>query len=335
MRGVLTSTAKQLAAWQMPSGSPREKRPIPEELIPLFSRIAKAITEFGFDLQGGLVAEDRFKNGIISLAAFKETIGLLPLTIPAPQLDKLVALYCDDTTGMVYYESFCKDIRDLGRVPDVRRHEDSEEEAVSHRAARLSEAIENLPEQVARIIVRLREFTKSHGISLIELFKHADKLNTGAVSRISLNHVLSSSIVSVSSNDLELLVTSFRDVDRPEQVNYLKLCRAVESEDAVPSTNDIGKIPISQGEEAEVANLVHRLDDLMRGKRYSFAKLFQDQQPGLIPQTEFRHKIEEVARLRLSRYEWYLILKKYKANVRGDLDWQQFCQDARKPIRIF
>jgi hypothetical protein len=152
---------------------------------------------------------------------------------------------------------------------------------------------------------------------------------------VNLNLVLSSSIVSVSSGDLELLVTCFRDVDRPEQVNYLKLCRAVESEEAVPSTNGIGKMPISQAEEADVANLVHRLGDVMHGKRYPFARLFQNQQPGLIPHKEFRHLVEEVARLRLSGYEWYLILKKYKANVRGDLDWQQFCEDAEKQIRFF
>jgi hypothetical protein len=147
--------------------------------------------------------------------------------------------------------------------------------------------------------------------------------------------VLGSSIVSVPSDDLELLITYFRDVEWPDQVNYLRLCRAVESEEAVPSTTDMGKIPISQGQEAEVANIVHRLDAVMRGKRSSFTKLFQGQQPGLISQQEFRHKIEEVAGLRLSGPEWYLVLKKYKANMKGDMDWQQFCEDAQKPIRLY
>jgi Ca2+-binding EF-hand superfamily protein len=335
MRDLLTSTTKQLTASQMHSGSPRQKRPIPGELIPLFSRIAKAVSEFRFDLRGELLAEDRFKNGTISRTAFKHIINLLPLAIPPTQLDTLAAFYCDETTGRAYYESFCNDIKEFGKAPDVRRDEPSEEEPVSRRTVRQSEPIENIPEEVARIIVRLREFTKSRGISLLELFSNVDKRNTGAVSRVNLNKVLSSSIVSVSSADLELLVTYFRDVDVPGQVNYLKLCRAVESEEAVPSPTDIGRVPISQGEEAEVANIVHRLDDVVRGKRYSFTKLFQDQQPGVIPQSVFRHKIEEVAQLRLSGHEWYLLLRKYKANMRGDVDWQQFCEDAHKPIRLF
>jgi Ca2+-binding EF-hand superfamily protein len=333
---VLKTSHRSLNLYPPPhanGSTPRDSQGVPERLVPLIGSIAKTAEQFGWDARAELVIFDQFKRGTIPRTAFKETISLLPLKLPPALLDELIDLYLDSTSGRIQYQTFCDDLETINYEPPIP--DEPELEAIEPRSLRFVGDVGDVPENLRPVLDRLRNFVRSHAFRLIELFKTIDKLNIGSVTSDGLACVLTGSIIHVSSEEFNALKDWLQDPHRPEQINYLKLCHALESENEIPSSEGIGTLAISQADDAEVANLVHRMGVVIRGKRSTFSRVFQGISSKLIPEQQFRQKLMDLAHFSLKPAEWRLLLKKYKANVRGDIIWKQFCDDSEKPFQIY
>ena len=338
MREVLNTSAKATPLYsteELAITSPRKPIQVPDHLIPLYGQIKQALENFGFDLSGELLSHDKFKKGVVARNIFKQTIDLLPLAIDPTLLDELTLIYVHEDPTLIHYASFLKDVNDFSRTcPSPRtipRHNDEEEESTEPtvtRAMRLTQSISNMPEDVTSIVLRLRCFAHEHMLNISEFFKHWDKLNSGTVQIGDLNRVFGPTGIYIAPAELDALAAFFKCEDKPERFNYLALCRAIEDEEAIASNEDAGIVPLSQSEEERCSYIVHRLGEYIRMKRCTCARLFSGQKEPRIPAEEMYRLLCDVAKLVIKGDEWRLIMRKYKANMRGDMDWRRFCKDA-------
>ncbi|KAK8891204.1 hypothetical protein M9Y10_028410 [Tritrichomonas musculus] len=363
----------------------RESGPVPENLIPLYSEIAKCMNKFGFDLEGELISYDRFKKGIVSRTDFKQTLDLIPMLIPPAQLDDLIRYYCEEQTGKIYYLFFLHDLEEFGgkaesnqeTEPSTQTEQETENKSeikdetqntenlnltIGQRAklktntlaaipswsdnnalkersgftetfeSRMSRPVDNLPESVKPVLVKILEYTSEHAMTPREIFSHFDKYHNGLLETGALQVSFGPTGIYISPKEFDLLVEVFRDKERPDLVNYLMICNAINSLNKKDSM--IGTIPLSETEEDEAWRAVNRVQTTLRNRRRSIKWLFINETKDTITTKDLFYRLEEVGRVSMTPEERRLLVKKYHVNARGDIDWRRLCEDSETTIRI-
>ena len=342
MKEVLNTSSKATPLYsteELAITSPRKPKTVPDHLVPLYGQIKLALDNFGFDLNAELLSHDKFKKGVVARKIFKQTLDLLPLAIEPTLLDELTLLYVADDPLLINYASFCKDINDFSRtcpspryIPTPTYPEEEEPEPQVTRSMRLSQSISNMPETVTNTILRLRAFGHERQANITEFFKHWDRLNSGTVHIGDLNRVFGPTGIYITPAELDALIEFFKCEDKPERFNYLAMCRAIDDETELASSESEGIVPLSQSEEESCTYIVHRIGECLRMKRATAARLFAGQKEPRIPAAEMYRLLCDVAKIIIKGDEWRLIMRKYKANMRGDMDWKRFCADADRSL---
>lgn len=331
MRELMTTSSRALQMYNSDaptSENPRELRPIPDHIIPLYGRIYHALDSFGFDLLDELIRKDRFKKGTVPIHVFKQVISLLPLKVTDKEITELISFYSDPANGNIYYLSFSKDIDEFGnQMPPekvLQKCKDSKEEEEKIEEEEQEEVEEDV--QLSEILRSLKSYFQTTNSNLIETFRTYDKSHCGKIPGGRVATALSSTKVHIGTKEVDTLLKSFPDKKTPEYFNYIALKKAIDNVEDDP-TNSLGKIPMTSRESEELGYVIHRLNETLRKKRWSFKRLFTGSDPILMPQSDFKTKIESSG-LFIKTEEWQLIFKKYCAGATSDVDWERFVYDA-------
>lgn len=359
MREILTTSSRQLQLYntqQLSSGNPRESRPIPDHLIPLYAKIDNALNEFGFDLEGELISSDKLKKGTVPRMVFKQILDLLPLQIPPLELDELLEFYSDPSTGKIYYISFCNDIDDFGNqgqnqeedlLEDLQQEEEKSNEPAKlityadevdktpqvTRNDRSTIDISTLPPEVHPILSKFKEHVFVHNDILEEYFKKYDRLNNGLVPITYFGNAIGSIGIYITPAEYDILVRCFTSEEKSDMINYLRICNAARDLGADGTGAPIGLIQMSQTEAQNCEYLMNRLSQMIISRRSTFRKLFEGS-PDKLPAFEFRTKLENVG-LIVQNEDWKLILRKYKVDTACNIDIPRFIADSEKPKSLF
>ena len=386
LKDLLTSSAKTMPLYRIQDyeedgHAKKREENVPDELIPLFTEIEKASNKFGFDIEGELISNDKFKKGIVSRTDFKQILDLLPMSIPPKQLEELIRLYCDEETGKVYYLYFLKDLEkyviheeipplpepeNISDVKDVDikvETENSEDKnltigqrarqktntlaAISSWAVddtksdrpftetldmRMSRSISDLPPEIKPVLVKILDYTSEHALTPRELFSPHDKYHNGLLEVGALQVSFGPTGIYISPKEFDLLVEVFHDKERPDLVNYLMICNAINSLNKKESM--IGTIPLSEDEQDEALRALNRIQTTLRNRRRSIKWLFFNETKDTITSKDLFYRLEEVGRVSMLPEERRLLVKKYHVNASGDIDWRRLCEDSEKTIRI-
>ena len=339
---LLKSSPRQTPLYdtaKMSSTNQNDSRPVSDILIPLLARIYRAINEYGFNLEGELISQDKMKKGTITRTAFKETLDLLPLTIPPEQLDELIEFYSDENTRQIYYLTFTKDVNETGanyELPEEEKKVPVEEPKEENNSMTLDmrkyQSVDGLPASVEPLLVKILEYNHVHNVTTYEIFHPFDKRHNGLIEAAAVQRAFGPTGIHYTPNEYSLFVDSFRSDENRDFVNYMRICKAVDSLDK--SKNQVGMIPISGAEEQEVWRIVNRIQTTLRNKRSNLRYLFSKETSDIIPSTKLFSVIENVGRVILNPNERRLVTKKYHVNTKGDIDLNRILDDSETTIRL-
>ena len=306
----------------------REEKPVEDHLVPLLGEISRALEDFGYDLGDELIKRDKLKKGTVPTQVFRQVLALVPLKLRAEQVNEIMSFYHDEKTKDIDYQSFIRDLYETGGKASAslsRPHVviEEEEDPMPKR-----EVPEEVPVtcDVEELLLRIRQHNFQTRGELIENFRDFDRLKNGTVHAAKLASALSATGLHFSEQEMKLLCDSFKDNRRPEYVDYNRLLASV-SRIQEAKSGGLGATPMTAEEQTKVAHVVRRLSEMLKRKRWTMARLFSTVPPGPISEDVFRDKIN-LAALVVKSDEWYVLMKKYRANANGDVDWERFVKDS-------
>lgn len=302
--------------------TPRESGPIPETLIPLYPKISRALKDFRFDMNDEFVRRDRFKKGAVPIAVFRQVLALLPLRLRVDEIDAITAFYKDQNTDSVHYASFKKDVDELGNQPAPPKEEPIPEQVEVTVGPEKDEA----PQDITPIMRRMKNSDIQTGANLIESFRPFDRFKNGSIHIAKVSSAINSTGLVLTDAEIKLICETYKDARRPEFFNYQRFCLAVNN---IPEdvSCGFGTVPITADEEVKVSHLVRRLSQTLKQKRWSFSRVFSGCQSSVMDPVTFSEKVKGTG-VYVRTDEWSLIMKKYKANSNGDIDWKKFVNDT-------
>ena len=342
MREILSSsrTMTTYTSVKLTSTNPTENRPVPDNLIPLYGEIFKRMTDFGIDIGDELMRKDKLKKGRVPRPFFTEVVGMLGLKVPQEIITQLVDFYTCEGSNEVYYMSFLKDVEEFGTLvagedadqgEEGQNAESPEEEAPEappevSRTTRLQESVEAVEEEFGPELTKLKESCKKAQIDPEDLFLDFDRRKTGIIPTINFERALLSSGVHLSRDEIAALTSQFVDEARKDCINYLKLVNAIKRAKNDTITGS-GYIPLSAANEETIKRGLHKIVERLRSRRSNVRRLFANARSNPLPEKDFLECIAFVQDS-IPNDVLYLILKKYRANSDGDIDYQQFIQDC-------
>jgi len=338
MRDVLTSSRMMstYSANQPRSSNPRESRPVPDQLIPLYGQIFKRMMDYGIDIGDELIRKDKLKKGYVTQALFRQSISMLGLKISPEDLSDLSTFYTDEASGNVYYTQFLQDVEEFGNLAlPMEEEDDNNEEEINEisisRTTRLSESTSGINPEILVILSRIKEMCKRKQLEPLELFSPFDMSKTGTVPESKLLQILDRVDIRLNEGDEQIMINEFRDLSRPENLNYLRLCNAIQG--ASFETTRTFEKPLSQDDEQRIDLTIHRLQNTLKNRRSSFRKLFSNLPMNTIDINGFRKRLE-IAEPTISNDIVRLLYKRYRVSDE-ELNWIKFVEDSEKQRLIF
>ena len=308
----------------------REEKPVESHIVPLLGEIARALEDFGFDMGDDLIKRDKLKKGTVPTAVFRQVLALLPLKLQSDDVNEIMSFYKDPKSQEIDYQSFVRDVYNIGPKPSssprkVQFPDDPYTDAMPKRELPPEEPPVDC--DIEPLLVRIRQTNFRTRGELQEYFRDFDRLKNGTVQAAKLASALSATGLHFSEQEMKMLCTVFKDNRRAEYVDYQRLLASVNNLKAETSGGGFGATPMTAEEQTKVAHVVRRLSEMLKRKRWTFARLFSGVPKGPISEDAFRDKIV-LAGLTVKSDEWYVIMKKYRANPNGDVDWERFVKDS-------
>jgi len=163
-------------------------------------------------------------------------------------------------------------------------------------------------ERCAQLIYRMQVYALPRRLRISEFFLNFDPLKSGRVTRVQLGRALDTAGIKVSDTEVEFLADHFTEigpnVQKPQVVNYKKLCEAVEKifndgdvsfknpdemgasmygNDDMMKTTMTSFMPQEVDDEDKMSHIMHRVATLCKARGICFKFLFHDFERGPSP----------------------------------------------------
>jgi Ca2+-binding EF-hand superfamily protein len=165
----------------------------------------------------------------------------------------------------------------------------------------------------------------------MELLQASDRYGaaSGLIQKQRLLGILSRLGCELSTEEEQLLVEAFGAQEMPEQVNARKLAEAIENETVTSEDLASEKVvqPISNSGEYDLVNALLSLHGKLVARRKRAADVFAGLTDEPISLAEFRKRVQNYG-LVVPFNDIERITRKYRVNLRGDIDWKTFCTDC-------
>ncbi|OHT16956.1 hypothetical protein TRFO_41436 [Tritrichomonas foetus] len=193
----------------------------------------------------------------------------------------------------------------------------------------LNKPSEQHPE-TTNVVRRFKSLLMDQRTAPEDLFVRYDSLKCGTVLKTRLASILESLGFRLTPVEEQCLNEDFQDSRLPEMFNYRKFCQQLnEMQLTVQDLSQIRTKPINANvQDREVATLVNSIRERIQERRKRVREPFSDFQPGAgIPSSDFRRALNSFG-LVIKENDILKILKYYRFNRQGDVDWDSFCNDV-------
>ena len=304
-----------------PAPMPRQEYVDPATLVlDIMTRIAVQIQKYQLMLMDEFKVYDTKHNGMIAIQPFTEVLMSIPHPPTDSELQTLVDFYMNRSSREINYDSFCQELEEfagtrLRRNPEIA-------------AKILSEEPQNASSPLEPVLKKIKMALYVSKTPADALFSPYDSGTSGCIPETRLKPILQDFGLQVTQQEIGMLLDQFQDQRIPEKFNYRRLCQVLNS---IPITqSDLSSASTGvQTRQVSAAALrfcsEFREKLLARHKRIGtpFAGITS---PGMSPR-DFRHCLDSFG-LVIRESDMQMLLREYKMNMQGDIDWQHFCRDV-------
>ena len=283
------------------------------------TRIEAIVTKYQINLSAEFKKYDTKMNGLIRPDSFARVLQSLPIKV-LPKEVKILTDFYTSSGGYCSYEQFIQDMTEFGgkrvrQTPEISK-------------TILKDAKPQM-QNVEASLHKFKIFLMKDGIPPETVFIPYDANNTGMIPKIRLQPILESIGFPGLPSDYSILAETFTDARLTEKVNYKKLCEAVNrteigrEEFATTRVDNLADAKLDEGTMAVLVGIREKLLARHKKVRQPFFGINQQ----LISQRDFRRCIESYG-LVIKENDLQKIIRGYKRNMQGDIDWNRFCTDV-------
>lgn len=305
-----------------------EPAPLPKQeyvdpanvVLDVMTRIAVQIQKYQLLLLDEFKVYDTKRNGMINAQQFVEVLRSIPLPPTDSEMQTLVDFYINRSTREINYDSFCQELDEFAGTR-LRRNPEIATQILSEQPKPAASPLDPVLKKIKMALYAAK--TPSDA-----LFSPYDTGTSGCIPDTRLKPILQDFGIQVTQQEVNLLLDYFQDQRLPEKFNYRKLCQVLNS------------IQITQGDLSaastgattrQVSGAALRFCSEFREKLLARHKRIGTPFAGItspaMSQRDFRHCLESFG-LVIRESDMQMLLREYKVNMQGDIDWQHFCRDV-------
>jgi Ca2+-binding EF-hand superfamily protein len=166
-----------------------------------------------------------------------------------------------------------------------------------------------------------------HQTSIQDLFYRYDRSRTSRVLKSRVPGVLSAMGLSPSASEVQHLCDDFSDPKMAEYIAYKPIVHYVDALDI--GDEELRSISVSASNatiDREIWAMLNMFREKLLARRRSPYDAFRGSATGGIAQKQFREGLANLG-LVLREGEIQKLRRKYRCNLRADVDWAAFCRD--------
>ena len=250
---------------------------------------------------------------------FRTALISLPVHISENDIDLFMQVY-QDRLNRIDSNRFINDVNSFGQ---------DQLKITPNLSLTATEFFNEPNEEVKSILRRLKAVFRQRNISGMDLFRPYDPSLYGTVSKDRLRAIFSFIGFEIAPNELLLLQNAFQSSRMPDQFNYRRMIAVLEQQEVQKEDLTSIKIPHSSSNIGDYAlvSLINTIHSKLQARRKYANCVFSDCPDAPIPVYEFRKRISDYG-LIITQADIQLLIRSYRANLNGDIDWRGFCQDV-------
>lgn len=308
-----------------PDTPKKDKNEIASTALEVMTRVAAASLKYGFDIESNFRKFDNSFEGQISINDFRSVLQSMPVTFSEQELDFTSEFYLNSFTSKVNYVHFCKDMAEFGGKR-VNQNPQKALESISQ-SLPLDIDLEPILKKIVLILC-------SKNIPPESLFLPYDQRSSGQILQSKLIAVFDGTGLNLSPKEIAIIGVNFQDQRVPERFNYKEFCQVLKSVSF--SDEELSSLSVESNEMKKDESIIElctlireKLNARHKNVRIPFSK-FKSQ---IIPSTDFRKCVESFG-LIIKENDMQKLIRAYKRNAKGDVDWNEFCNEVEKSKTI-
>jgi Ca2+-binding EF-hand superfamily protein len=278
------------------------RAPPPAEVVAALDRVAAAVAEFRIELFTDFRGMDGLRQGVVPLFRFRN--HLTNLGIRAADIERIVAQY--PAPAGVDWQPFLEDLRAYGAPSKART---------------------DLSPDTKQLLMLIKTQILVHQTSVESLFYRYDSSRTCRVLKTRVPGILEDLGLRAAPAQVRALCDDFADPKLPEYVGYKAI---VDYVDALQIGDDeLRSVQVNASNatiDREIASMLNAFREKLVARHRAPADGFRGCKPGGIPPQEFRDGLIALG-LYLKEADLQKLMRKYRCNMRADVDWGAFCRD--------
>lgn len=320
---------------------PKPRQPLPKQdyvepasvALDIMTRIGVIVARYNIDIFEEFKQYDRSNIGLIKDAEFAAVIASLPGAPSEKDIQSLVEFYTNKTSHDINYESFCQELDEFA----IRRLENNPQ-----MTTKIMSDLPIAPPTVAPILKRFKLLLYTKKLSPDTLFAPYDGQRIGLIPDTKLKQVFDGFGFTTNPKELALITDAFRDQRMPEKVNYKRLCAEVnamqltQADLAVTQASGSGQETtggMQRATSADVLRFINEFREKLMERHKRVMAPFAGYRSPTMSASDFRRCIESFG-LIVKENDMQKLLREYKVNMQGDIEWQRFVRDVEtvKPV---
>lgn len=308
----------------------KKARAIPDKhIVSILASLCQLEDQTGLDLRTEFHNIDHLHTNFIKFSVFKNLILSYsvnqpePLSIGKDDIDDLFIFYRVNKSDEMLYQNLLDDKEKYG----LQWYEEMLE---SQQRARMESQI--VSERVEWILKKICGFCSLKHMDLLTLLKTFDTTRTGDLPPQKFVHALGM-ITYFTNEEVEELIRAF--ANKNGNVNYRRLLEIVEKVNL--TKDDLVQIKIdprySEVSQRDIEPLLVTIKEKMISRRKRLIDVFASAQSNEISSEQFKQILKSLD-LIFKTADVQLLIKKYRANLNGDINWQTFCKDVQSSRSI-
>lgn len=295
-----------------------QREPPQQEVTEAISRVIGLANKCNVDLYQQFRQIDNLRQGTLLTTRFRAILSSIG-THPS-DIQRLIQTYSnDDYHETVKYVDFYNDLREIQRN---------------------SQPINTgltISDESKAIMVSIKAEMETNSMSVDNFFNRYDTTNTYRVPKSRVAGILYSiGLKNLTQNQIQHFIDDFGDQRLNEMFNYKKLIDMLD--EMTISTQELQAIKLNTSDSIknkEIASLINSIRERLYSRRRRPMNIFSGCDRNGISSREFRSRINESG-IVLTEADMQKLLRTYKCNYNGDVDWFTFCQnvDSSKTVQL-
>jgi Ca2+-binding EF-hand superfamily protein len=160
------------------------------------------------------------------------------------------------------------------------------------------------------------------------LFLPYDAQHNGFVPVVRIRPILEDFGFAAAPADVESLITAFQDPRLPERFNYRKLIQAMNEIQLTQSDLATSHIEVAaRATSPQALRFATEFREKILARHKAIRTPFAGMTARGLPPRDFRRCVESFG-LVIKESDMQMLLREYRLNMQGDIDWQRFCTDV-------